>query len=91
MTGAVSLKQKTNDEDDSSLLDDLIDNEAVMQEDQADGRELEVINPNLAKEKGSQNNKINKSDPKFAEVNALMSKYDKAEERVRWLNSPEFL
>ena len=31
------------------------------------------------------------ADQKFAEVNSLMAKYDKAEARVKWLNSPEYL
>jgi hypothetical protein len=64
----------------------MIDVEAVMSEEQADGRELEEVNP---KPKAAEQK--SKADPKFAEVNALMSKYDKAEDRVRWLNSPEYL
>ena len=30
------------------------------------------------------------SDKKFDEVNAIMTKYDKAEEQIKWLNSPEY-
>ena len=29
-------------------------------------------------------------DKKFEEVNNLMSKYDNAEKRIKWLNSPEY-
>lgn len=56
-----------------------------MQEEQEGSGQLEVTVPAKLKEQ-----KINNNDPKFAEVNALMNKYDTAEQRIRWLNSPEY-
>ena len=34
--------------------------------------------------------KKKEEERKFAEVNALMSKYDQAEAHIKWINSPEF-
>ena len=57
-----------------------------MEGEQEDGKQLEYVGPFVAQKSstdgGKQKSKSN--DPKFNEVNALMSKYDKAEERVRW-------
>ena len=45
----------------------------------------------LTMETTKQHKSKNKSgDPKFAEVNYLMNKYDKAEAHVKWINSPEY-
>jgi len=79
------FKLSQRDEEDGRMIDDLIDMEAVMEDETPDDQQIEVVNTKL------QGTKAKNNDPKFAEVNALMSKYDKAEQRVRWLNSPEYL
>ena len=76
---AMRLGGRLNDDDENLPLEDLDDMAALMDAEEGSYKVEDTKKP-----------EPKKGDPKFAEVEKLMSKYDKAEAKVRWVNSPEY-
>ena len=82
-TNAIRLTQ-------SDIEDDVVDSEmeAIMQSN-SESADLEVEEVE-EKQNDKKEEKKKPKDRKFEEVNNLMTKYDNAEKRVKWLHSPEY-
>ena len=91
---AIKIQQRGDDPTEDLSLEEMneAESEAVM-EATTQMADLEVDQENQAEatEKQKAKQKQREQEMKFAEVNKLMNKYDAAEKRIKYLNSPEYI